>query len=148
MQHKESEGSGEEKGESRSSRNLADGVGNVTPTRGDKIAMWHQDEAPAGLSLPRPGGTLLAPGVTSPALPGSWSPCHSPAGTPRRAAGEEADGLAPSTAEARFCFLFCFLLGQTGWAEGGGCSQLMPGVSPKTSGSLLGEDPPRSQLYS
>lgn len=69
MQRKEREGSGGEKEESKSSRNLADGVENAMPTRGDETAARHRHEAPAGLSLP----TLPAPGATSPALPGSWS---------------------------------------------------------------------------
>lgn len=46
-----------------------------------------------------------------------------------------------------------FLLSQMGWAEGGDCLQLIPGVSPQRrralgSGLLLGEDPPKSQHYS
>lgn len=86
-------------------------------------------------SLTWPGGTLLAPAVTSSALHGPWSPS--------RAAGMHADGLAPKTAETRF-FLFWLLLSpQAGQRDVvAPCSWL---EFPPKSGFLLGEGPAQSQ---
>lgn len=137
MVHKENEGSGEEKGESKTSRNLVDGVGNSMWRHSNKTDTWHQDEALAGLSLRHPGGNI--PSVTSPALPGHLS---------------TAPGVTQQSSRGRCRWFYTwdctgsFLLSVlvSTWSDRLGRGKWwLPARAwgfPKKRGLFLGEDPP------